>query len=232
MRDIIFIGNWKMNKTIAESLSLVNGLERELIDVEGCRIIVAPPYTALNCVNDAITDTNIELSAQNICWEKSGAFTGETSSVMVKDSGCDYVIIGHSERRQYFKEQEDVLNKKIVLALDCGLKAIYCIGETLSERETAKTMDVIKTQLLGGLENIPEDKFANIIIAYEPVWAIGTGRNATPSQAQEVHMFIRENIAKLYSQEAADNTSILYGGSVKPDNIEDLMKEPDIDGVL
>ena len=142
MRDIIFIGNWKMNKTIAESLSLVNGLERELIDVEGCRIIVAPPYTALNCVNDAITDTNIELSAQNICWEKSGAFTGETSSVMVKDSGCDYVIIGHSERRQYFKEQEDVLNKKIVLALDCGLKAIYCIGETLSERETAKTMDL------------------------------------------------------------------------------------------
>ncbi len=231
-REIIFAGNWKMNNTIKEALELTNGLKRELVDIEEARIVLAPPATALSCVGDAILDSNIDLSAQNVHSEISGAYTGEISVLMAKDVGCKYTIIGHSERRKYFGEDDVMINSKIRLALDNGLEVIFCIGESLEERENGKMEEVVKTQLLGGLQNISKGDLVKIVIAYEPVWAIGTGKNATPQEAQEVHALIREELAKKYDQEAADNTSILYGGSVKPENIEELMKEKDLDGVL
>lgn len=231
-RTIVFAGNWKMNKTIQEALELANSLSRELLDIEECKIIIAPAYTALNCLSDVLLDTNIELSAQNMFWQDKGAYTGEVSSLMIKDAGCSYVIIGHSERRKYFKEDEGIVNKKIKLALSSGLKVIFCIGETLEEREADKAMDIVQNQLLGGLKDILAEDMKNIIIAYEPVWAIGTGKNATSGQAQEMHAFIREKLTALYRIETAEAVSILYGGSVKPENIEELMAEKDIDGVL
>ncbi|MDP8252956.1 MAG: triose-phosphate isomerase [Candidatus Kaelpia aquatica] len=231
-RDLIFAGNWKMNKTIKEALELVNGLKRELVDIEEAKIVVAPPSTALSCVGDTIVDSNIDLSAQNIHSEVSGAYTGEISVLMAKDAGCKYTIIGHSERRKYFKEDDALINKKIKLALENNLEVIFCVGESLEEREEGRMEEVVKTQLLGGLEGISKDDLARIVVAYEPVWAIGTGKNATPQEAQEVHALIREELVKKYDQEAADSTSILYGGSVKSDNIEDLMKKEDLDGVL
>ncbi|MDP8233574.1 MAG: triose-phosphate isomerase [Candidatus Saelkia tenebricola] len=231
-RDIIFAGNWKMNKVIKEALDLVNGLKRELLDIEGCKIVIAPPYTALTCINDVLLDTDIALSAQNMFGEDSGAYTGEISPAMLKDTGCEYAIIGHSERRKYFKENEEIINSKIKLALANELRAIFCIGETLSEREENKTMDIIQTQLLGGLKDISSQDMSNVIVAYEPVWAIGTGMNATPAQAEEVHAFIRGKLTELYGVETAESTTILYGGSVKSENIEELMSEIDIDGAL
>jgi len=231
-RILIFAGNWKMNKTIKEALELTTGLKRELLDIEGCRIIIAPAYTALSCLSDALLDTNIELAAQNMFWAVSGAYTGEISPLMIKDAGCSYVIIGHSERRKYFKEDEKIVNDKIKLALASGLKVIFCLGETLEEREADKAMDIVWDQLSGGLKDIPVEGMKNIIIAYEPVWAIGTGKNATSDQAQEMHVFIRKKLAELYGVETAEVVSILYGGSVKPENIEELMAEKDIDGVL
>ncbi len=231
-RDLIFAGNWKMNKTIKEALELTNGLKRELIDIEEARIVLAPPATALSCVGDALLDSNIDLSAQNVHSEISGAYTGEISVLMAKDAGCKYTIIGHSERRKYFGEDDSIVNQKIRLALDNNLEVIFCIGESLEEREEGKMEDVVKTQLLGGLKDISKEDLARIVVAYEPVWAIGTGKNATPQEAQEVHAFIRAELATKYDQEAADSTSILYGGSVKAENIEELMKKEDLDGVL
>ncbi len=232
VRNLIFAGNWKMNKTIKEALELVNGLKRELIDIEEAKIVLAPPATALSCVGDTILDSNIDLSAQNVHSELSGAYTGEISVLMAKDVGCKYAIIGHSERRKYFKEDDALINKKIKLALENSLEVIFCIGESLEEREDGKMEDVVKTQLSGGLEGISKVDLARIVIAYEPVWAIGTGKNATPQEAQEVHALIRGELAKKYDQEVADSTSILYGGSVKSENIEELMREKDLDGVL
>lgn len=231
-RDIIFAGNWKMNKTVEDSLDLTNGLKRELLDIQECKIIICPPYTSLSCVSDALLDTNIELGTQNMFWQEQGAYTGEISPLMIKDIGCNYVIIGHSERRKYFKEDEEIVNNKIKLALKNNLKPIFCLGETLEQREARKTIDVVQIQLLGGLKDISVQEIANIIIAYEPVWAIGTGINATAEQAEEVHAFIREKLTGLYGDGIAAAVSILYGGSVKSDNIEELMAEIDIDGVL
>lgn len=231
-REIIFAGNWKMHKKIGEAIQLANGLVRELQDVEGCKIIICPPFTALSEVKDVIMDTNIKLGAQNMFWEKEGAYTGEISPLMLKDVGCDYVIIGHSERRKYFGEDDQIVNRKIKSALECGLNPIFCLGETLDERKAGKTLEVVEIQLLGGLKEIGQQEVEKITIAYEPVWAIGTGVNATPQQAEEVQAFIRDKLSEIYGEEIAGRISILYGGSVKPDNIEELMAEEDIDGVL
>ena len=230
MRKPFIAGNWKMNKTIGEAIELVNNLKRELVDVEGVDIVVCPVYTALSEVSDLIVDSNIGLGAQNVYWQESGAFTGEVSPSMLKDAGCQYVIIGHSERRKYFSETDETVNKRIKAALGAELLPIVCVGETLEEREADKTIEVVKTQLAGGLEGIED--LSKIVIAYEPVWAIGTGKTATPLQAQEVHKFIRDWISEKYSFGVSASLRILYGGSVKPSNTKELISEEDIDGAL
>ena len=232
MRKPVIAGNWKMNKTINEGIELVNSLKRELVDIQEADIIVCPVYTALSEVSDLLAVSNISLGAQNVYWEESGAFTGEISPLMLKDAGCSYVIIGHSERRKYFNESDETVNKRIKAAQSAGLVPIFCVGETLEEREADKTIDVVKTQLKGGLEGIENEALLKLIVAYEPVWAIGTGKTATPEQAQEVHKFIRDWLKDCYSPEAAENSRILYGGSVKPSNTSELMKQSDIDGFL
>lgn len=230
MRKPFIAGNWKMNKTITEAIELVNNLKRELVDIQEADIVVCPVFTALSEVSDLVVDSNIGLGAQNLYWQDSGAFTGEVSAPMLKDAGCQYVIIGHSERRKYFGETDETVNKKIKAALKIGLSPIVCVGETLEEREAGKTIEVVKAQLSGGFEKIED--LSNITIAYEPVWAIGTGKTATPDQAQEVHKFIREWISRKYSAQVAESLRILYGGSVKPSNTKELMNQEDIDGSL
>jgi len=232
MRKSFIAGNWKMYKTINESLGLVNNLKRSLADVDSVDIVVCPVYTSLSEVSDMLMDSNIGLGGQNVFWEKEGAYTGEISPIMLKDSGCEFVIVGHSERRKYFSETNETVNKKLKAVLGVGLTPICCIGETLEEREAKETISVIETQLKGCLKDIEIRDILGLVIAYEPVWAIGTGKNATPDQAQEVHNFIRGWIEKNFSQGAAETVRILYGGSVKPSNIKDLMKETDIDGAL
>ena len=232
MRKPVIAGNWKMNKTISESIELVNGLKRELVDIDEVEIVVCPVYTALSDTADLLVDSNISLGAQNVYWEASGAFTGEISSLMLKDVGCKYAIVGHSERRKYFNETDESVNKRIKSAQKSGLTPIFCVGETLEEREENKTMDVVKRQLAGGLEGLEKDGLLNLIIAYEPVWAIGTGKTATPEQAQEIHNFIRSWLVDNCSDEVAESLRILYGGSVKATNIKELMQKDDIDGAL
>ena len=232
MRKPVIAGNWKMNKTISESIELVNGLKRELVDIDEVEIVVCPVYTALSDTADLLVDSNISLGAQNVYWEASGAFTGEISSLMLKDVGCKYAIVGHSERRKYFNESDESVNKRIKSAQKSGLTPIFCVGETLEEREENKTMDVVKRQLAGGLEGLEKDGLLNLIIAYEPVWAIGTGKTATPEQAQEIHNFIRSWLVDNCSEEVAESLRILYGGSVKETNIKELMQQGDIDGAL
>ena len=232
MRKPIIAGNWKMNKTISESIELVNILKRELIDIKEVEIIVCPVYTALSDVSDLLVDSNISLGAQNVYWELSGAFTGEISPLMLKDIGCKYAIIGHSERRKYFNESDQSVNKRIKAAQGSGLIPIFCVGEILEEREANKTIDVVKRQLAGGLEGLDQAALLNLIIAYEPVWAIGTGKTATPEQAQEIHSFIRSWLVDNCSEEIAESLRILYGGSVKETNIKELMQQSDIDGAL
>jgi len=224
-------GNWKMNKTVAEAVSMVNALKTAVSDVKDVEILVCPTYTALYAVNNEIKGTNINLGAQNLFWESKGAFTGEISPSMVKDTGCSYVIIGHSERRQYFGETDETVNKRTKAAFAAGLTPIVCVGETLKEREDNVTFKVVETQIKGGLANLTADEASEIVIAYEPVWAIGTGKTATPEQAQEVHAFIRKLYAELY-KDASDKVRILYGGSVNPANVSELMKQTDIDGGL
>lgn len=232
MRRPLIAGNWKMNENIAESVELVSQLKEMVSGVEGVEVVVAPPYTALGSVAATIKDSNIFLSAQNTFWEESGAFTGEISPSMLKDIGCQYTIIGHSERRQYFEETNEMVNKKLKAALKASLTPIVCIGETLEEREAGKTLTVIEKQLREGLNGLSSDEMEVVVIAYEPVWAIGTGRTATPDQAQEVHQFIRKQIAQIFGERVAEKIRILYGGSVKPDNIDQLMAQRDIDGAL
>ncbi len=232
MRRVIIAGNWKMNKTISESIELVNGLKRELFGVESIDIVLIPPYTALSGISDMLTDSNIELGAQDLHWEEKGAFTGEVSPVMLKDVGVKYVVIGHSERRTYFGETNETVNKKVKAALREGLLPIMCIGEHLEEREAGKAFDVIEDHLRGGLKGIAGEDALKIVIAYEPVWAIGTGKTATPEQAEEAHKYIRGLLAKIYDKTVAEGLRIQYGGSVKPENIKELINEPDIDGAL
>ncbi|OGX46846.1 MAG: triose-phosphate isomerase [Omnitrophica WOR_2 bacterium RIFOXYB2_FULL_38_16] len=232
MRKPIIAGNWKLNKTIDASIELVTLLKRELSDVDEVDIVVCPVFTSLSAINDVILESNIDMGAQNLYWEDSGAFTGEVSAPLIKDAGCKYVIIGHSERRQFFGETNQTVNKKIKAALASGLLPIVCVGEVLEERETGKTFDVVKTQVTQSLAGFTPDELSKFIIAYEPVWAIGTGKTATPQQAQEVHKFIRGIIAEIGNDEIAAALRIQYGGSVKPDNIKELMSQEDIDGAL
>lgn len=220
--------NWKMNKTVPEAREFVKAFALAVKDITDAEIVIAPPFTSLMAVGEAINGTNIRLSAQNVFYEEKGAYTGEISPAMLKDAGCEYVIIGHSERRQYFYETDETVNRKIKASLNNGLNVIFCIGETLQEREKGSTFDVLKTQITNGLK---ETASKNLVVAYEPVWAIGTGRTATPAQAQEAHKFIREELRKL-SGENADSVRILYGGSVTPENIDSLMACPDVDGGL
>ncbi len=232
MRKPFIAGNWKMKKISKEGVELVNGLKRELADLSGVDIVVCPPYTLLSDISDVLVDSNVELGAQDVSWQKEGAFTGEISVRMLKDAGCRYVIVGHSERRKYFSENEDIVNKKIKTVEAEELTPIFCLGETLEERENNETINIIKGQLEGGLSGLDQESVSKIIIAYEPVWAIGTGKTATPEQAQEVHQFIRNWIKSNYSEAVSEGLRIIYGGSVKPANTKELMQKTDIDGAL
>lgn len=232
MRKPVIAGNWKLFKTIAEAIELVNGLKPLVAGNQGVEIVVAPVFTALSRVSDALEGSNIMLASQDCYWEDEGAFTGEVAPKLLKDAGCSHAIIGHSERRQYFGETDLTVNKKTKAAIAAGLNAIVCVGESLAERESDKTFSVIETQITEGLTGLSEEDFTHIVIAYEPVWAIGTGKTASDAQAQEVHAFIRHLIARLFSQPVADAVRVLYGGSVKPDNVKGLMSQPDIDGAL
>jgi triosephosphate isomerase len=232
MRTPVIAGNWKLFKTIAEATGMVNALKPLVAGTSGVEIVVAPVFTALSRVAEALSGSNVRLAAQDCYWEEEGAFTGEVAPKLLADAGCSHVIIGHSERRQYFGETDETVNKKAKAALAAGLTAIVCVGETLAEREAGKAFAVIETQLKGGLAGFSADMLVQIIIAYEPVWAIGTGKTASDAQAQEVHAFIRTLLAKLFGQAAAEAIRILYGGSVKPDNVKGLMSQADIDGAL
>ena len=234
MRKTIIAGNWKMHKTIVEAIELANGLKRELfkLDFNAVDVVLCPAFTALSEVAEVLAETGIGLGAQDIYWLDEGAFTGEVSPLMLRDAGCQFVIIGHSERRQFFGESNEGVNKKIKAALRAGLTPIVCVGENLQEREATKTFKVIDDHINNGLVDISASDMLNLVIAYEPVWAIGTGRTATPEQAQEVHKYIRDLLKKKYGQEVSDSVRIQYGGSVKPENITELMNNPDVDGAL
>ena len=234
MRKTIIAGNWKMHKTIVEAIELANGLKRELfkLDFNAVDVVLCPAFTALSEVAEVLAETGIGLGAQDIYWLDEGAFTGEVSPLMLRDAGCQFVIIGHSERRQFFGESNEGVNKKIKAALRAGLTPIVCVGENLQEREANKTFKVIDDHINNGLVDISASDMLNLVIAYEPVWAIGTGKTATPEQAQEVHKFIRDLLKKNYGQEVACSVRIQYGGSVKPENITELMNKPDVDGAL
>lgn len=223
-----------MYKTITEAIELANGLKRGLfnLDAQDIDIVLCPPFTALSEVSEVIAESNLQLGAQDCFWQDEGAFTGEVSGLMLKDAGAKYVIIGHSERRQYFGETNESVNKKIKAVLKDGLTPIICIGETLAEREAGKTFKILENQVQNCLKEISEQEILNTVIAYEPVWAIGTGITATPQQAEEAQKYIRDLLLKLYNKEVASSIRIQYGGSVKPENITELMEQPDIDGAL
>lgn len=232
MRKPIIAGNWKMYKDINEAIELANAIKRGVFEAENVEIVICPPFTDLGEVGEMMTGSNVGVGAQNCHWEKEGAFTGEISVGMIKSVNCSYVIIGHSERRKYFGETDKNVNRKVSAVIEGGLVPIMCVGETLEEREAGKTMEVVKQQVLGGLEGFSESSMKDLVIAYEPVWAIGTGKTATPTQAEEVHAMIRSLLSERFSQALADSTRILYGGSVNPGNIKELMSEKDIDGGL
>jgi len=232
MRTPLIAANWKMNNTASESVSLIKKLRLSLKKIKNRDIVICPPFTSLNPVYEEIKGSNMKLGAQNMHYGEKGAFTGEISPLMLKDLGCEYVILGHSERRQYFNENDDLINKKVKSALQHNLKPILCLGETLEERNQNKTKSKVKAQLENCLKDIQKSDILKITIAYEPIWAIGTGVNAAPEQAEDVHAFIRELLSKKYGKDTAEKIRILYGGSVKPDNIKSLMEEKDIDGAL
>lgn len=231
-RTPILAGNWKMHGARAEAVALAGALAKSVGNVKGREVVVAPPYTSLGPVQPLLANTVIKLAAQNVHWEPKGAFTGEISVSMLREAGCSHVIIGHSERRQLFGETNETVNRRLHAALGGGLVPIVCVGETLAEREADATTAVIARQIETAFQGVRSDQVAKCVIAYEPVWAIGTGRTATPGQAQEVHHAIRRQLIGLASETTADTVRILYGGSVKPDNIDALMMEPDIDGAL
>lgn len=232
MRRPIIAGNWKMYKTVAEAVELVEGLKRELRNEDSVEIVVCPPFTAILKIAEALKGSNIKYAAQDLFWEEEGAYTGEVSPKMLKDLGCQFCIVGHSERRTYFGETNDTVNKKVKAALKYGITPIMCVGERLEERDSEKTFDVVKNHIEGGLNGLVKDDVLKIVIAYEPVWAIGTGRNATPEQAQEVHKYIRGLFKNSYGEEISSKVRIQYGGSVKPDNIRGIMNGEDVDGAL
>jgi triosephosphate isomerase len=232
-RKLIIAGNWKMNKTVAEALDLIRGLKIELATVKEVDIVVCPPYTALSEVSKAILETkNIRLGAQNMSEHNVGAYTGEIAAVMLKEFSVRYVILGHSERRMYQKESDALIAKKAAAAHAASLKPIVCVGETLAEREANETEKVLDTQVRGSLAGLTKEQMAETIVAYEPVWAIGTGKTATTQQAQDAHAFIRGVLAKMFDDSVAKKVRIQYGGSVKPSNARELMSQPDVDGAL
>jgi triosephosphate isomerase len=231
MRPLI-AANWKMNMDTKSSASFINSFKKHIKKIKNTEIVICPPFTLLNKINEAIKNTKIKLGAQNMHFEEQGAYTGEVSALMLKDISCEYVILGHSERRQYFNETDKFINKKIKSALKNKLKIILCIGETLKQRNNNQTMKIIKNQLLNCLKSINEKEIKNITIAYEPIWAIGTGKNATPLQAEEVHKFIRELLTNIYNKNISKNIRIIYGGSVNPNNIKELMAMKNINGAL
>lgn len=231
MRTPIIAGNWKLNKTVEEALALAKDLKGQLSDLTDVEIIIAPPFTALASLSAVLTDSPISLAGQN-CYPSEGAFTGEISPALLRDVGCRSVLIGHSERRQLFAEQDDFINQKIKAALAAGLKVIFCIGETLTERNENRTFEVLEKQLRMGLSGLDSAAMTRLTVAYEPVWAIGTGQTASDEQAQEAHHFIRNLLSQMFDPTTAETTRILYGGSVKPDNIDGLMRQTDIDGAL
>lgn len=232
MRKPIIAGNWKLNKTIAESRELSTQLAERLKEIDDREIIIAPVYTALATVADVIKNSPIQLAAQNCYSEKGGAFTGEVSPEFLQDAGCQYIIIGHSERRQLMNETDHFINQKLFRVLETGLKPILCIGETLQERENDRMLEVLTTQIKGGLANLTTKQMTTVVIAYEPVWAIGTGKTASAEQAEDAHSFIRGLLQELFDSEVATQTRILYGGSVKPNNVDELMTQENIDGAL
>jgi triosephosphate isomerase (TIM) len=232
MRRPIIAGNWKMFKTRSETSAFFDSLIPEILDVEHCDIVVAPPFTVLATAVEEADGTRVAVSSQNVHWEAEGAFTGEISVRMLLDLGCTYAIVGHSERRQYFGETDESVAKRAKSAVKGGLYAIVCVGETLSERDAGQALEVVRRQVREALGQLTASDLSHIIVAYEPVWAIGTGRTATPEIAGEMHAEIRKIFAEIHSPSAADALRILYGGSVKPDNISALMKKEDIDGAL
>jgi triosephosphate isomerase len=232
MRRPLIAGNWKLHKTVAEALDLVAALKSGLSGVQDIDIVVAPVFTSLGAVAEALTGSNILLAAQNCYPALSGAFTGEVSPLLLRDIGCRFVIVGHSERRSLFGENDAFINRKVMSVLAEGLLPILCVGETLEERNENRTFEVLDGQIRRGLADIDPDQLARLTIAYEPVWAIGTGQTASTEQAQEAHLFIRDLVCNIFDPKVAGNLRILYGGSVKPDNIDGLMAMPDIDGAL
>lgn len=232
-RRKVIAGNWKMNKTVPEALALVRELREALVrEVDKVEVVVAPPFVALQAVAVVLEGTGMDLAAQNCHWEPSGAYTGEVSAPMLAELGCGYVIVGHSERRQYFGETDETVNRRVKAVLKAGMKPIVCVGETLDEREAGRTLEVVERQVAGGLAGVPAEEVARLVLAYEPVWAIGTGRTATSAQAQEVHRAIRDQLGRLHGQQVAEQVRIQYGGSVKPDNAAELLGQPDVDGAL
>jgi triosephosphate isomerase len=231
-RRRVIAGNWKMFKTQAETRAFFSAFRPLVSSAKHCEIVIAPPFTAIPVAVEAARNTNIAISAQDVHWEKEGAFTGEISTNMLVEAGCRCVIIGHSERRQFFGETDQTVAKKTKAALTAGLIPIVCVGETLAERESGQTQEVCQTQFLGGLGALTPEEFSRILIAYEPVWAIGTGRTATPEIAAAVHKFVRQCVAAQFSPSHASAVRILYGGSVKPDNIQGLMAQEELDGAL
>jgi triosephosphate isomerase (TIM) len=232
MRQKFIAGNWKMFTNGATGVALCKGFLEHIVDLDKIRIAVCPPYPYLALIGGVLKGSPVALGAQNCSDRVEGAFTGEVSPRMLADVGCQYVILGHSERRQYFKEEDALINRKLHLALTESLQVILCIGETIDERKAEKTEKVLDTQLTAGLANVSADQLAKIVIAYEPVWAIGTGLNATPQQAQDAHAFIRRRVGQLASADAASKLIIQYGGSVKPDNAATLLRQTDVDGAL
>ena len=233
MRKPVIAGNWKMYKTVGDSVATAVALKPLVANANHCEVVIAPVFTALKSVADRLEGSNVHVAGQDCATEVSeGAFTGEVAAFMLADAGCSHVIVGHSERRQYFLETDPIVSKKVQAGIAAGLMVIMCVGETLDQRDQGKAQSVVSEQLVGGLSGLTASDLDRIIVAYEPVWAIGTGRTATPEQAQEMHAFIRRVFAERHSPGAADALRVLYGGSVKPDNIAGLMKQADIDGAL
>ena len=232
MRIPLIAGNWKMFKNVHDATVYAKELRRLVKDVSDVRMVIAPPFTAIHAVSEATRSSNVSVSAQNMFWEREGAFTGEVSASMIAEAGAQFVIIGHSERRTLFGETDVSVNRKLMAALAASLTPIVCIGETLDQRERSETLAVLDRQIKAGLDGLSGDQVAAIVIAYEPVWAIGTGRNATPAQAGEAHAHIRSRLRQWFGAPAADACLVIYGGSVKVDNIQALIAQPDVDGAL
>jgi triosephosphate isomerase len=232
MRIPFIAGNWKMYKTVQEAVMFAKELRSLVKDITDVKVVVAPPFTAVYGVAEALRSANVGVSAQNLYWEREGAFTGEVSAAMIKEAGAEYAIVGHSERRRLFAETDATVSRKTRAAISAGLTPIVCVGETLEQRERNETLGVLDRQIKDGLDGLNAEQIAELVVAYEPVWAIGTGRNATAAQAGEAHLHIRTRLRQWFGAEAAERCHVIYGGSVKPDNIAELIREPDVDGAL